>query len=177
MNPINSRARETILRVKGVTVDLRLVLAIWYIVLFLVLWRQIGKIRGDKVFSLFLNFFISKKKSLTYLIPIQERKQKGVPNFLNSITDAPEVMKLRFSVEKWLLRIFTVFFQKTGFAMKLLSQITKKGTKTPFFWKRGRGIFFRNKVFEKQNSNFFSLFISFRKMLSVFWLDNSILSY
>ena len=73
--------------------------------------------------------------------------------------------------------IYSFFSPKSGFAFKLLSQVTKKGTKTPFFWMRGRGIFFGVSFSRKKNCNFFSLLISFQKMVSVLWLNNSILSY
>ena len=137
--------------IKGVTVDLRLVLAIWYIVLFLVLWRQIGKIRGNKVFFVPEFFYFEKIISLTYLIPIQEGKQKGVPNFLNSITDAPEVMKLRFWVEKWLLRIFTVFFyKKLDLLWSYWAKLLKKIQKPHFFGSVGVAFFFGIRFLKKK---------------------------
>ena len=68
-------------------------------------WPFFGPLKADKknprrqsFFFVPEFFYFEKKISLTYLIPIQERKQKGVPNFLNSIIDAPEVMTLRFWV-------------------------------------------------------------------------------
>ena len=150
-------------------------MTIWYISIFFIDQRKIAKIWGDKVFSLFLNFHILKKKLPTSFIQMLEVKQKRVPKFFNSITDTPEVLKLWFWEEKWLLRIFTAFFlRKVDLLSNYWAKLLKKVQKHHFFGCVGVAFFFGVSFSRKKTVIFFRFSLASKKWFPFYdWTTQS----
>ena len=108
--------------------------------------------------------YSEKKNLLTSFIQMLEVKQKRVPKFFNSITDTPEVLKLWFWGEKWLLRIFTVFsLWKVDLFSNYWAKLLKKVQKHHFFGCVGVAFFFGVSFSRKKAVIFFRFSLASKK--------------